>query len=46
MAKIVERTWKGADGTERRGWQVDFVDQDGKRQRKQFQRRKDADASW
>src|SRR5918995_572197 len=44
MAKIVERTWTGADGTERRGWQVDFRDQNGKRQRKQFQRRKDADA--
>ena len=44
MAKIVERKWRGADGTERRGWQVDFVDQHGKRQRKQFQRRKDADA--
>jgi integrase len=44
MAKIVERRWRGADGTERRGWQVDFVDQQGKRQRRQFQRRKDADA--
>jgi integrase len=44
MAKIVERVWTGADGTERRGWQVDFVDQHGKRQRKQFQRRRDADA--
>jgi integrase len=44
MAKIVERTWTGADGTERRGWQCDFIDQHGKRQRKQFQRRKDADA--
>jgi integrase len=43
MAKIVERKWRGADGTERRGWQVDFTDQHGKRQRKQFQRRKDAD---
>jgi integrase len=44
MAKIVERKWRAADGTGRRGWQVDFVDQNGKRQRKQFQRRKDADA--
>jgi integrase len=44
MVKIVERTWKGADGTEHRAWQVDFTDQHGKRQRKQFQRRKDADA--
>jgi integrase len=43
MAKIVERRWRGADRTERRGWQVDFVDQHGKRQRKQFQRWKDAD---
>jgi integrase len=44
MAKIVERTWKGADGTEHRAWQVDFVDQHGKRQRRQFRRRKDSDA--
>jgi integrase len=44
MAKIVERVWRAADGSPRRGWQVDFVDQHGKRQRKQFQRRKDADA--
>ncbi|MGH6897295.1 MAG: tyrosine-type recombinase/integrase [Geminicoccaceae bacterium] len=44
MAKIVERHWTGADGTERRGWQVDFTDQSGKRVRRQFARRKDADA--
>jgi integrase len=44
MAKIVERTWTGADGVEHRAWQCDFIDQHGKRQRKQFQRRKDADA--
>jgi integrase len=44
MAKIVERSWLGADGTERRAWQVDFSDQSGKRVRKQFTRRKDADA--
>jgi integrase len=43
MAKIVERRWIGAAGAERRAWQVDFVDQHGKRRRKQFQRRKDAD---
>jgi integrase len=44
MAKIVERIWTGADGTERRGWQCDFTDQDGRRVRKQFTRRRDADA--
>jgi integrase len=44
MAKIVERTWRGADGTERRAWQVDFVDQTGRRVRRQFSRKKDADA--
>jgi len=44
MAKIVERVWRGADGVEHRAWQVDFTDQNGNRQRKQFQRRKDADA--
>jgi integrase len=43
MAKIVERIWTTADGTERKGYQVDFVDQEGRRVRKQFKRRKDAD---
>ena len=46
MAKIVQRTWPGADGTTRRGWQIDFIDPDGRRIRKQFQRRKDADDFW
>jgi integrase len=44
MASIRERTWLGADGVQHRAWQVDFVDQAGKRRHKQFQRRKDADA--
>jgi integrase len=44
MAKIVERVWTAADGSTRRGWQVDFADANGKRQRRQFRLRRDADA--
>jgi integrase len=44
VASIRERVWTGADGTQRRAWQVDFIDQSGKRRHKQFVRRKDADA--
>jgi integrase len=43
MATIRERVWTGADGVQRRAWQCDFVDQQGRRRAKQFQRKKDAD---
>jgi integrase len=44
MASVRQRIWTGADGVQRRAWQCDFVDQQGKRRHKQFQRKKDADA--
>jgi integrase len=44
VAKIVRRKWRGADGSERRGWQIDFTDSNGRRVRKQFQKRREADA--
>ena len=44
VASIRERAWTGADGTLRRAWQCDLVDQAGKRRHKQFSRRRDADA--
>jgi integrase len=44
MATIRERTWTGADGIERKAWQADFRDQQGRRRHKQFSRKKDADA--
>jgi integrase len=44
MASIRRRTWRTASGEARESWQLDFVDQTGKRRHKQFQRKKDADA--
>lgn len=44
MAKIRKRQWKTATGEPRAAWSVDFVDNNGKRQRKQFTTRKAADA--
>jgi integrase len=44
MASIRKRAWTTAKGEPRESWQVDFVDQQGKRRHKQFRRRKDADA--
>ena len=44
MVKIRKRTWTTAQGETREGWQVDFVDQQGKRRHRQFARKKDADA--
>jgi len=40
---IRERTWTH-NGIEKSAWQVDYIDQSGKRLRKQFDRKKDADA--
>ncbi|MFQ3895307.1 tyrosine-type recombinase/integrase [Sphingobium sp. R-7] len=45
MTSIRKRSWTAPDGTPKTGWQVDYVDQAGKRRRKQFARKKDAD-SW
>jgi integrase len=44
MASIRKRSWITAGGERQEAWQVDFVDQQGERQRRQFTRRKDADA--
>jgi integrase len=44
MASIRKRTWINAAGETRTAWQVDFVDQDGKRHQPQFASRKEADA--
>jgi integrase len=43
MATIRKRSWTTASGEPRESWQVDFVDQNGKRRHKQFARKKDAD---
>jgi integrase len=43
MASIRKRSWTTASGERRESWQVDFVDQHGKRRHKQFARKKDAD---
>ena len=45
MASIRKRSWTTARGEHRESWQVDFVDQQGKRRHKQFARKKDADAA-
>jgi integrase len=44
MATIRKRRWRSPSGEMREAWQVDFVDQSGKRRHKQFERKKDADA--
>ena len=45
MTSIRKRSWTAPDGSEKTGWQVDYIDQGGKRRRKQFARKKDAE-SW
>ncbi|MBB6190560.1 integrase [Sphingobium wenxiniae] len=44
MTSIRKRSWVAPDGSEKTGWQVDYVDQAGNRRRKQFTRKKEADA--
>ena len=44
MASIRKRSWKTNRGETKTGWFVDYYDQHGKRQRKQFTRKKNADA--
>ena len=43
MATIRKRQWKTGKGELRTGWAVDFTDSQGKRQRKQFDTRHEAD---
>jgi integrase len=44
MASVRKRSWISKRGEEKTGWFVDYYDQHGKRQRKQFARKKNADA--
>ena len=44
MTSVRKRSWAAPDGTEKTSWQVDYVDGSGKRRRKQFARKKEADA--
>ncbi|WP_193169979.1 site-specific integrase [Nisaea nitritireducens] len=44
MASIRKRQWRNADGQVTTAWSVTFVDRHGKRERKQFQTKKEADA--
>jgi integrase len=44
MATIRERAWTNAKGAVSKRWQVDFVDQEGRRRHKQFRQKKAADA--
>ena len=44
MATVRKRTWRTAAGEVKTAWAVDFVDQLGQRQRKQFTTKKAADA--
>ena len=41
---VRKRRWVAAGGVTKEGWQVDYVDGKGKRRRKAFARKKDADA--
>jgi integrase len=43
MAKVSKRTWKNSEGEDRQAWRVDFTDRGGKRQRKQFSTKREAD---
>ena len=45
MASIRKRAWLAPDGTERQAWQVDYRDAAGKRRSKQFDKKRDADAT-
>lgn len=42
MAKVVKRTWPVASGEIREAWVCDYIDQNGKRAKKQFATRKEA----
>lgn len=40
---VRKRVWKNRKGEEKTAWAVDYVDQEGKRRHKTFERKKDAD---
>ena len=44
MATVKKRTWVTSKGEPRTAWKVDFTDQNGQRQRKQFDTKREADA--
>jgi integrase len=44
MAKVTKRAWTTARGETRQAWRVDFTDSEGRRQRKQYQTKREADA--
>lgn len=41
---VRKRQWTGPKGEAKEGWQADYIDSKGKRRRKMFARKKDADA--
>lgn len=41
---VRKRTWTNPKGEKKSAWQVDYVDTDGKRRRKNFDRKKEAEA--
>jgi integrase len=43
MAKVTKRTWTTGGGEARQAWRVDFTDSEGRRQRKQYQTKREAD---
>jgi integrase len=44
VASVRKRTWRTKTGQAKTGWMVDYVDQNGERQRKTFALKKSADA--
>ena len=44
MAGVSKRKWKTSNGEARQSWQVDYTDETGARQRKQFKTKREADA--
>lgn len=45
MTSVRKRSWTAPDGSEKFSWQVDYLDSTGKRRRKQFTRKKEAE-TW
>lgn len=44
MARTRKRSWRTQDGEERQGWQLDWTDHAGRRHRKAFSTKREADA--
>jgi hypothetical protein len=44
MASVRKRAWRTKTGQTKTGWLVDYVDQNGERQRRTFALKKNADA--